>query len=547
MVLDRYQTLLFTFLFLLYFLVDLPFSIHKFIYFKWLMNGALAIAGLSWFLYEKEIKFPNLSNRFWIILCALFAYKIAQELGSNISLISSSTLDKMTFISLILIGYNLFLKGKIRLNDILMGIFIGTLIFLILTVINVISSNNFNWYERNKLAGSFGNINIAAEFLGMSLILQLSTLCRKNINKIMTFFLYGLSIITSIYLYFASCRSVFIALAMGIGALLYFKSVSKAKVFKWLSLVTISFCFLYGTGSLFKTSMSSEQTAWVPDLQKSVSTHTRYELVTATLQMILEHPWGVGAGEFEFAIMPYLHKMMPEFNENVIPHSPHNEYLRLIAEEGLPFTLLLLALVAVLLYERRNKIVFILHQYPIIAAFFTFWMIQSVFQFPFTNGFSFLLFCIILAFALYKICPSSKSKKNIILPMNTTFLFTSIYSALFACVFISEYLTLWQPHMSERSKIAYSLNSRNWYAGINHVHSLIDQQDYESARDILNTELKKRPHNFVALRYLIKISLLTKELYSVCGLMKQYDAYFNNKSSVALLRMVTCSKRDVEG
>jgi hypothetical protein len=42
--------------------------------------------------------------------------------------------------------------------------------------------------------------------------------------------------------------------------------------------------------------------------------------------------------------MPYLYKMMPEFNEQIIPHSPHNEYLRLIAEEGIPYLLMVTAL-----------------------------------------------------------------------------------------------------------------------------------------------------------------------------------------------------------
>jgi O-antigen ligase len=537
MALNRDKTILATFLFLLYFLVDLPVSIHQFVYFKWLLNGLLAITGLVWFLYEKDVRYPQLSMTFWSIFCALILFKFAQIFTSNISIISSTTLDKMTFIPIVLLGYNLFLKDKIKLDDILWGIFISTFIFLILAFVNVFHIGGF---DRDQLAGNFGNINIAAEFLGLSLILQLSTLFTKQLQKSLKLFLYGLSLFTTLYVYLASSRSVLIALIISFSVLLFFKVTSKPRILKWLGSVSIISCFVIGLGLHLKADQNAQQTAWVPDLQKSVSTNTRYELLKATLQMIQHNPWGVGPGEFEFAIMPYLHKMMPEFNEYVIPHAPHNEYLRLLAEEGIPLTLMLCALVIVFLYERRKHIVSTLQQYPIIAAFFTFWIIQSAFQFPFTNGFSVLVFCLIFSFALFKICPIKNDKQGIIVPQKPTLLYACAYAALYVSVCTSEYLTLWQPNASEKSKLAYALNARNWYAGSNYTQALIAQQDYARAQDLLDAELKKRPHHFVAVRQLISVHLATNNTNDACRLMKKYDSYFANNSSYTAMRTSSC-------
>lgn len=540
MVLKEKQTILITLLFLIYFLVDLPVSIHEYVYFKWFLNALLVVSGLAWFLYEKDIQIPKLSMTFWSIFCALIIFKIGQAFTSNISFVSSTTLDKMTFIPLVIVGYNLFLKDKIRLDNILMGIFVSTLIFLILAFINFFHWGVFEGLDKNQLSGNFGNINIAAEFIGISLILQLSTLFTKQSNKSLTMFLYGLSLLTVLYLYFASSRSVLIALTISFCVLLAFKATSRFKILKWLSLVSVICCFVIGIGMYLKKDHNTQQTAWIPDLQKSVSTNTRYELVKATLQMIRNNPWGVGPGEFEFAIMPYLHKMMPEFNENVIPHAPHNEYLRLLAEEGIPFTLMLVVLMAVFFYERRKNVATACQQYPLIASFFAFWIIQSAFQFPFTNGFSFLVFSVMLAFALYNICPATHIGKNTTIPFRSTVIYSCIYSALFASIFISEYLTLWHYNTPEKSQLAYKLNARNWYAGTYHVQSLIDQQEYGSAQTILSVELRKRPHQFVALRQLIDVHLLNNNKKEACSLMKQYDSYFANNSSYTMIRTSNC-------
>jgi len=540
MVLTRTLSILFSFLFLVYLFLDLPISIHQFIYTKWFLNGLLATSGLIWLLREQNFFFPKLSKACWFFLSGLFLYKFIQIFTGHISPLSQTALDKVTFLILIGVAYNFYIKKAFQLQDVLVGIFVATFTFLVFILFDFLFVYDSILASSIQLAGNFGNINIAAEFIGLSLILQIAALIQIQMDKKLTVGLYILSALSTAYLYFASSRSVFLALAISICFLFCIRSVSKTKLMKSVGVICLAFTLCAGI-SVFQKSVSTSAASPITlDLNKTVSTHTRYQLILATLNLMRQHPLGVGAGEFEFAIMPYLHKMMPEYNEYVIPHAPHNEYLRFLVEEGVPYTLLLVCFVVLLLYDRRRYLVTLIQDLPILPAFFVYWAIQCAFQFPFTNGLSVLIICIFLSYALFVLYPASKHILRISFPFRVSVGFTSLFATFVACISISEYLTLTQPLSPEKSRIAYTLNSRNWYAGINHSISMINNGNLSKARKLLRTELKKRPHNFVALRELAYIELAEQNAHEACRLLTQYDSYFDNNSSFRSMRLNSC-------
>ena len=62
----------------------------------------------------------------------------------------------------------------------------------------------------------------------------------------------------------------------------------------------------------------------------------RLALWSDSLRLVRDHPLGVGAGDFEHAFVPYQARGRLEPQETVVFRSPHNEYLRFLAEDGAP-------------------------------------------------------------------------------------------------------------------------------------------------------------------------------------------------------------------
>jgi hypothetical protein len=538
MVFTRSQTVLFFLLFLSFLLIDLPVSIHQFVYTKWLIYSLIAIVGLIWLLKEKNYYLPKCSKPFWLTLFVVVFYKISQCILGNHFTITHTILDLLTSVILIIVGYNLFTKKVIKLDDIAFGIFGMTLVFLLITIWHVdLSPINFS---RDKLAGNFGNINIAAEFMGLSLVFQISTLIRKQIDNRFRIFLYALSIGTSIFLYYASSRSVFLAVGTSICVLFFVNSISRINLIKFLGSLCVIAILLGTYGILQNGYLKLGNAQLIPDLEKNVSTYTRYQLLLATVDLIQHNPLGIGTGEFEFAIMPYVHKMMPEFNENVIPHAPHNEYLRLVVEQGIPFSIILFVLMGLLIYDNRMKFKKLFQKNPVIPAFLTFWLVQCVFQFPFSNAFSVLILASILSYIFHEFYNSKLDRINIRISYLSGIIFVSSVMMFSLTILTSEYFTLTETQSEEKSKLAYSLNSRNWYAGINFAKALINKKDLVKAREVLLYQLKNHSHHFVALRELAYVEWMDQRPKEACRLLKRYDAYFSNDSSYTAFRNSSC-------
>lgn len=73
---------------------------------------------------------------------------------------------------------------------------------------------------------------------------------------------------------------------------------------------------------------------------KRASAEWRLAVWSDTLDLIRDHPLGVGAGNFEHAFIPYALTDRSRPGEVTVFHSPHNDYLRLVAEEGIGGSLL---------------------------------------------------------------------------------------------------------------------------------------------------------------------------------------------------------------
>ena len=129
-----------------------------------------------------------------------------------------------------------------------------------------------------------------------------------------------------------------------------------------------------------------------------------------TIELIKDHPLGIGPGNFEFGYFPYRNSKAedPEANASMIPKSPHNGILELASENGL-FTLAcflwLVSGVAFLLlvkywrvaqFRKGNLILLSLS----VLSFLAF---DGSFNFPAETPFPFFAFVIFSGFALSQV------------------------------------------------------------------------------------------------------------------------------------------------
>jgi O-antigen ligase len=175
-----------------------------------------------------------------------------------------------------------------------------------------------------------------------------------------------------------------------------------------LILALASIILLAGLASyIFSGESPAKRIASVFDT-RNTSNEWRIEMWQSTLDLVRDHPiTGVGAGNWKIAIYPYYGKYQP----SVYRHwrNPHNDYLQVAAEKGLPGLVIYLILLISLIYtglriiKRHRKLETRLLSLMITAILSGFLLI-SFFSFPFerTNHVLFLglMAAILIAFQI---------------------------------------------------------------------------------------------------------------------------------------------------
>jgi O-antigen ligase len=113
-----------------------------------------------------------------------------------------------------------------------------------------------------------------------------------------------------------------------------------------LAVVTL-LIFLTSRDVNFRSSMRSRiesVTQLKLNTDERSSEAQRLELWGASLQIIKDHPWlGVGAGNWNVAVRPYGAGILSWSSGNYMPGSPHNTYLQVASDSGLPGVLMYIA------------------------------------------------------------------------------------------------------------------------------------------------------------------------------------------------------------
>lgn len=405
-------------------------------------------------------------------------------------------------------------------------LFWGTALFIILSFLNFIFVSPY-------LSFTFGNLNKSAEFVGLSLALQLGLVSQfKNKGKKLLLILICFSLA---YLYFTKCRSAW----LGVTGIVMYLIGTRALSLKDILSITLGTCFLIGFFELIFNHI--DRIPMILSLKED-SILERWSLLQNTLSLIYDFPLGVGLGHYGDAAIPYM-KNLPKqaFIEGYSVFSPHNEILRFIAEDGLPAFLIFILFLLSFIFP-LDKIKKISTQCPESMAFFIFLLIQCLFQFPFIQPFPLLIvpFCLAYTFAFtkeLKAFPSPLWKKGANV-LGVFFLIMTLLQGTAWIVAQRAFNTL------TLNKSVYTL----WKDRSLLVNILIltwSEGRYAETKNYALQALKIDPSNPQALKFLGLAEWELGNISKGCEILKKYESFYAKPTTIHQKVEEVCSKKSI--
>ena len=186
------------------------------------------------------------------------------------------------------------------------------------------------------ILSTFGNINMFSEFAILSLpLLFLWTRHKDRIPQVLKLGFLGF---LTFLIFYGRSRSAWMGLAMWV----VFKAFQGLKKREWAALAA-------GLG-LFLLSHFTANTDSISKFQPTAFSE-RASLYHASAEMLWDHPFGIGIGQFVNEIVPYLLNKPSGPNEYAYFDQPHSEFLKWGIQFGWPMLLLSLAFFALILFE----------------------------------------------------------------------------------------------------------------------------------------------------------------------------------------------------
>jgi len=510
-----------------------PFAVlHKFLdpysTIKWiiiLFSFNLSIFLLLW--NGKSLILPQLSQKALILVGSICFLIFFNTYLHNVPWFSFENMRRFTFWGAVLFFFNFFYSQKKEgLEKIEKCIFGASFLFLTAAFTQYI-------LRPQKLPYlTFGNINLSAEFIGFSLAFQFGNLVRSWKDSRDSFFLEALSSVSIAYIYFTSCRSIALSVILMVLFTLYLNKNFAVKVVKILAATLIIIMFIKAALFLLHSDI-------IPQNEKSFL--IRWLLYADTLKMIEENPFGVGVGQFEFASIPYVANLFPEFNERILFLSPHDEFLHFLAEDGIPLSLLFFSLALVLTLSFWEKTKKILSSHPEFSYFSIILLIQSLFQFPLIDPLPYVMTALMLGYFF------SLKKEGIVIyelrfPLRLVLLGANLLSFIaFTTYFSAKYVSLNFRTNQNLNKIACSFGNRNWMSCLNVGASYLNNHQYEKAGFYASRTLEWQPLNYHGMKLLGIIEFYQGNRKKACRLFEHYDSFFQNQSSLHKALNKVCS------
>lgn len=528
---------------------------------KWYVLEALALA---WFVLElwryRSAGWPAFVRGRWPARLSLLSGSLLLlgSLRAGPLWAAPALLDRACFVLLALASFWHFRRNG--LNTAPMALAAGLALSLVAAfgLAQVVGGQPFpSLTAGDQRSASFGNANLAAQFVGLAVVLVLAgvgaTPGRPGLARARE----AAAAAGLAYLYFLSCRSAFLALAAAVVLLRVEGRLTSRALVRTAGAAALAVLLLLHLGPLIGRPPLDPFSAEVL-ANKALSTQMRLAVWGGTLRLVQDHPLGVGAGNFGDAFIPYQLGLPIVARRSLLFRTPHNEYLRVLAEEGLPFALLSAALLS-LLVRRRPLDAPGAGGEPTRAAWAlaragaAFLAVEACFQFPLGTAFGCLTTAVLTGLGLACLegpggqpegsgSPMADPRRGWRWRAGAT-LVAAAAAVVLGAVVASELLFVSRPLDVAAQETACALNPRNLPACVTAAWLHARGGDRGLARERLVTVLRRSPYYHPAILMLGDVADLDGDREGACLYLWIYDELFRGRSVAHERVQAVCAGR----
>ncbi len=493
---------------------------------KWLGVAFLAFVSFAAWAFRREIVVPNFQRWETFGLGILFLSILTSMFWFHGWYVDLSLIDRWSFFLLVFFAWLSFRAG-LQWKDFFSPLVAAVIIVSIYGLYQLVEVGFPGEMPYTKVGSFFGHSNNAAQFVGMGILLLWACAEGRKYPAIASTVL-GLA-----YLYLSRGRSALLAfgLASGVAILIHRKKVPwKVVALGGIVFAVLAIGIQVGKGFSFTDIVQAK----IFQEKPSMVTY-RADVWKQTLEMIRVRPFGVGVDKFAYRFVPF-HQKGKTVSVDHIALSPHNEFLRYPAEDGIPLSILFFAITVYLIHrwvrstpadERRPF-------YP----FFVFFVFEAFFQFPFQNPLPAYFTAIFVGWILYR----SWETRVVAQRIPVAPIFVLVFFVLFSKVAVSRKFET--SGSAAWAQISCSWVPSNWQACLNYSRLLMNNPaQLSDARKVIEGVLERDPANFTATRHLAVVAFRQGRLLEGCFHSWSYDYVFGGVSDIRTSYQQNCPKK----
>jgi hypothetical protein len=498
----------------------------------------------------REFLLPKLPRFVWVLLASLVLIFVGTRFLRTIPLYQSYAFDRAIFVALVFFSFNAFYitlpaisAGKRSAKDSKGGaapekkpaLFAMALasatslcVFLPITVYQFLGCRVWAKppdIETSCFAATTGNANMGAQYVGIAMVFVFFGLSQTK--GLLRWFFGVVSVLGLSFIVLSQCRSVILGMGVALLVLFIVRNYIPKKIL--LAIVACSAVIVLSGNWAQGPEMSARD--------KTFSTSERHSLLTSVIDLIEDNPLGLGQGGYEFGTVYYRMSTDHPPRTDTVFKSPHNEFLRFVAEDGVAFGLALLALIftgiiAIWKAWRNPARKWPMAEFVFMLTFGCVFGTEFAFQFPVENAYPFYAWSIFLGFVLSRIFDNSALVNNLRIPPFVCAIAAIIFAVPTSAFVTSKFIEANLPNDIAKTHFACKIDPMNWRVCSDEARAEVEGRVFGPALETMKKELYKRHFNFPILRMWGVLYARIGDIPESCRAFIFYDRMFVEKSDV---------------
>lgn len=508
---------------------------------KWYVLATLASLLLSSELLTGGLRVPTALRRAFLPCLVLFLLPLPEALRAGIAWAAPALLERLVAIALAASFFWYFRGRDADLRWVRAGLALSLAVTTALGLAQAIGVQAFpSLTAGDQRSALFGNVNMAAEFVGFAILVLLARDGRGE-TKHAALGLESLLAFSTVLLALLASRSALLGLFAATALLVAVGRVDLRGLGRMALAAGLGGAVFLGTGALGREGGLEARHLLRDDVQqnKRDSSGLRFAAWDSALALVRDHPFGVGLGNFADAFIPYQLERAPRPSEALYFRSPHNEGLRLAAEGGwlaLPLFLGLGGALAKALWRHPRTSRGRTEAGAVLLGGGLYYAVEALFQFPSEVAFGALALAALVGLAFCVLEPADAP----VAPTKSAGVAWGLAGGLAVVVMAlwtwriarSEWLFVGAPRDRAAQEEACRLNPRNLPACVNAAWLLGRAGGNAAAEATLREVLVRSPHYFPAIKLLGEQALYRGDRERGCLYLWIYDEMFRRESSV---------------